>query len=104
MQHRVWQVGHQTGEIAVIPRGIKFSVELLSDSVRGYICENYGHPYILPERGPVGANGYTNERDFQYPVAAFEDKEGDFGLVAKFNGNLFRCDIGHSPLDVVGDR
>lgn len=89
------------GEIAVIPRGIKFSVELIEATARGYICENYGHPYILPERGPVGANGYTNERDFQYPVAAFEDIEGDFELVAKFNGNLFRCDIGHSPLDVV---
>ncbi|MBQ4810725.1 homogentisate 1,2-dioxygenase [Pseudoalteromonas luteoviolacea] len=89
------------GEIAVIPRGLKFRVELISETVRGYICENYGHPYILPERGPVGANGYTNERDFQYPVAAFEDLEGDFELVAKFNGNLFRCDIGHSPLDVV---
>lgn len=89
------------GEIAVIPRGLKFRVELISEHVRGYICENYGHPYVLPERGPVGANGYTNERDFQYPVAAFEDLEGDFELVAKFNGNLFRCDIGHSPLDVV---
>ncbi|ATC96935.1 homogentisate 1,2-dioxygenase [Pseudoalteromonas tunicata] len=89
------------GEIAVIPRGIKFNVELLDESARGYICENYGHPYILAERGPVGANGYANDRDFQYPVAAFEDLEGNFELVAKFNGNLFRCDIGHSPLDVV---
>ncbi|MBE0365938.1 homogentisate 1,2-dioxygenase [Pseudoalteromonas ulvae UL12] len=89
------------GEIAVIPRGIKFSVELLDESARGYICENYGNPYVLAERGPVGANGYANDRDFQYPVAAFEDLEGDFELVAKFNGNLFRCDIGHSPLDVV---
>ena len=89
------------GEIAVIPRGIKFSVELLDESARGYICENYGNPYVLAERGPVGANGYANDRDFQYPVAAFEDIEGDFELVAKFNGNLFRCDIGHSPLDVV---
>lgn len=89
------------GEIAVIPRGIKFSVELLDESARGYICENYGNPYVLAERGPVGANGYANDRDFQYPVAAFEDIEGDFELVAKFNGNLFRCNIGHSPLDVV---
>ncbi|OUL58788.1 homogentisate 1,2-dioxygenase [Pseudoalteromonas ulvae] len=89
------------GEIAVIPRGIKFKVELLDDTARGYICENYGNPYVLAERGPVGANGYANDRDFQYPVAAFEDIEGDFELVAKFNGNLFRCDIGHSPLDVV---
>lgn len=89
------------GEIAVIPRGIKFSVELVSKTARGYICENYGHPYVLAERGPVGANGFANDRDFQYPVASYEDIEGDFELVAKFNGNMFRCDIGHSPLDVV---
>ena len=89
------------GEIAVIPRGIKFCVELLTDNARGYICENYGNAYELAERGPVGANGYANDRDFQYPVASFEDKEGDFELITKFNGNMFRCDIKHSPLDVV---
>ena len=98
------ELGHLTikaGEIAVIPRGIKFQVMLLTDTARGYICENYGHAYVLAERGPVGANGYANDRDFHYPVAAFEDIEGDFELIAKFNGNMFRCDIGHSPLDVV---
>ncbi len=89
------------GEIAVIPRGIKFSVDLINETARGYICENYGHAFELPERGPVGANGYANDRDFQYPVAAFEDKEGDFELVTKFNGNLFSCPITHSPFDVV---
>lgn len=89
------------GEICVIPRGIKFRVELCDEQARGYICENYGHPLVLAERGPVGANGYANQRDFQYPVAAYEDLEGDFTLYAKFNGNMFCCDIGHSPLDVV---
>jgi homogentisate 1,2-dioxygenase len=89
------------GEIAVIPRGIKFAVELLGDTARGYICENYGHPYVLAERGPIGANGFANDRDFKYPVACYEDLEGDFELIAKFNGNMFRCDIGHSPLDVI---
>lgn len=91
----------KAGEIAVIPRGIKFQVQLLTATARGYICENYGHQYVLAERGPVGSNGFANDRDFQYPVAAFEDIEGKFELVAKFNGNMFRCDIGHSPLDVV---
>lgn len=98
------ELGHlsiKAGEIAVIPRGIKFQVQLLTDTARGYICENYGHAYVLAERGPVGANGYANDRDFHYPVAAFEDIEGEFELIAKFNGNMFRCDIGHSPLDVV---
>ncbi|MEI6859415.1 MAG: homogentisate 1,2-dioxygenase [Shewanella sp.] len=91
----------KAGEIAVIPRGIKFSVELLTDTARGYICENYGQPYVLAERGPVGANGYANDRDFLYPIACFEDKQGEFELITKFGGNLFRCDIGHSPFDVV---
>ncbi|MCK8104241.1 homogentisate 1,2-dioxygenase [Pseudoalteromonas sp. 2CM36K] len=98
------ELGHlsiKAGEIAVIPRGIKFQVQLLTDTARGYICENYGHAYVLAERGPVGANGYANDRDFHYPIAAFEDIEGEFELIAKFNGNMFRCDIGHSPLDVV---
>lgn len=89
------------GEICVIPRGMKFQVQLQDGLARGYVCENYGAPLVLPERGPVGANGYANNRDFHYPVAAFEDREGDFQLLCKFNGNLFVSDLDHSPLDVV---
>lgn len=89
------------GEIMVIPRGIKFKIELPSGPVRGYICENYGGDLHLPERGPVGANGYANDRDFQYPVAWFEDAEGDYKLLTKFGGGLFEADLDHSPLDVV---
>lgn len=91
----------QPGEILVIPRGIKFRVELPDGEARGYVCENYGSPLELPERGPVGANGYANDRDFHYPVAWYEDVEGDFTLVAKFGGNLFEAQLDHSPLDVV---
>lgn len=78
------ELGHlsiKAGEIAVIPRGIKFQVQLLTDTARGYICENYGHAYVLAERGPVGANGYANDRDFQYPVAAFEDIKANLNLL-----------------------
>nr|WP_067299101.1 homogentisate 1,2-dioxygenase [Marinobacterium profundum] len=89
------------GEILVIPRGIKFKIELPDGPVRGFICENYGAALHLPERGPVGANGYANDRDFQYPVAWFEDVDGDFELVAKFCGGLHRAPLDHSPLDVV---
>ncbi|GAC06878.1 homogentisate 1,2-dioxygenase [Paraglaciecola chathamensis] len=89
------------GEICVIPRGIKFRVDLPDGTARGYIAENYGAPMILPERGPVGSNGFANERDFQAPVAAYEDIDGDFELVCKFNGGMFVCDLDHSPLDVV---
>jgi homogentisate 1,2-dioxygenase len=80
---------------------MKFAVDLLTDTARGYLAENYGAPLTLPERGPVGANGYANDRDFQYPQAAYEDLEGDFELLCKFGGNFYRAAIGHSPLDVV---
>jgi homogentisate 1,2-dioxygenase len=89
------------GEICVIPRGVKFRVVLLDDQARGYICENYGQFVRLPELGPIGANGLANPRDFQAPVAAYEDREGAFQVVNKFLGRLWRAEIDHSPLDVV---
>ena len=89
------------GEIAVIPRGMKFKVELNSETARGYICENYGAPLDLPERGPVGSDGFANDRDFLTPVAAYEDVQGEFQLVTKFLGQLYASELSHSPLDVV---
>ena len=89
-------------QIAVIPRGVRFRVELPDGPSRGYVLENFGAPLRLPDLGPIGANGLANPRDFETPVAAYEDIEGDFELVAKFQGHLWRADIGHSPLDVVG--
>ena len=91
----------EPGEIAVMPRGIKFRVALPDGRARGYVCENYGARLALPERGPIGSDGLANSRDFEAPVAAYEDREGSFELVTKLAGNLFACDIGHSPLDVV---
>lgn len=104
------------GEVCCIPRGLKFRVEISVSSsvssvvksdlntekaVRGYICENYGVHFKLPDLGPIGANGLANPRDFETPVAWFEDREGKFEQVAKFGGNLWSCEIDHSPLDVV---
>jgi homogentisate 1,2-dioxygenase len=89
------------GEVVVMPRGMKFRVVLPDGPSRGYVCENYGSAYILPERGPVGSDGYANDRDFMHPVAAYEEREGDFRLTCKYGGGLFECPIGHSPLDVV---
>ena len=88
-------------EIAVIPRGVRFQVRLEGDSARGYVCENYGALLRLPDLGVIGSNGLANPRDFQTPVACYEEREGDFELVAKFQGRLWRAAIGHSPLDVV---
>jgi homogentisate 1,2-dioxygenase len=88
-------------QIAVIPRGIRFSVSLPDGAARGYICENFGALLRLPDLGPLGSNGLANPRDFLTPAARYEDVEGDFELVAKFSGNLWAARIGHSPLDVV---
>ncbi|HWR35030.1 MAG TPA: homogentisate 1,2-dioxygenase [Clostridia bacterium] len=89
------------GEICVVQRGIKFRVELIDSEARGYVCENYGALLRLPDMGPIGANGLANPRDFQTPVAAYEDREGDFRVVAKFMGRLWEARFDHSPLDVV---
>ena len=89
------------GEIVVLPRGIRFRVELPDGSARGYVCENYGAAFVLPERGPIGANGLANERDFLAPVAAYEDRQAPVQVVQKFGGNLWAADYDHSPLDVV---
>jgi homogentisate 1,2-dioxygenase len=89
------------GEIAVIPRGIRFRAELPNGPSRGYICENYGAPFRLPELGAIGTQGLANRRDFLTPVAAFEDRTGEFELVLKFDGNLWSSQTDRSPLDVV---
>ena len=88
-------------EIAVIPRGIRFAVSLPDGEARGYVCENFGAMLRLPDLGPIGSNGLANPRDFLAPNAAYEELEGDFELLAKFQGHLWRADIGHSPIDVV---
>ena len=88
-------------EIAVIPRGVRFRVDLPDGEARGYICENFGALFRLPDLGVIGSNGLANPRDFLTPAARYEDVEGDFELVAKFSGRLWSARIGHSPLDVV---
>ena len=88
------------GEIALVPRVMTFRV-LLNGPSRGYVCENNGAPFKLPELGPIGAQGLAQKRDFQAPVAAFEARDGRCELVAKFLGGLWAAELGHSPLDVV---
>jgi homogentisate 1,2-dioxygenase len=88
-------------QIAVIPRGLRFRVELLDGQARGYVCENYGAPLRLPDLGPIGSNGLANPRDFEAPVASYEERAGDFELVARFMGHCWSARMDHSPLDVV---
>lgn len=97
------------GDVCCLPRGLKFRVEIgesgtessAAKSARGYICENYGQQFRLPDLGPIGANGLANPRDFETPFAWYEDIEGEFEIAAKFGGRLWACHIDHSPLDVV---
>ncbi|MGH8287861.1 MAG: homogentisate 1,2-dioxygenase [Steroidobacteraceae bacterium] len=88
-------------EVLLIPRGLRFRVELPDAQARGYICESFGAPMRLPDLGPIGSNGLANPRDFQTPVAWYEDREGEMELVAKFCGELWSAPLDHSPLDVV---
>jgi homogentisate 1,2-dioxygenase len=85
------------GEIMVIPRGVKFRAELLEGQARGYVCENYGGSFTLPERGPIGANCLANPRDFMTPVAAYEDRDGPARLFVKWGGTLWQVELAQSP-------
>ena len=89
------------GEIALIPRGVRFRADPTAGAARGYICENYGAHFRLPELGPIGSNGLANPRDFLSPVAAYEDDDTPTELVQKFQGRLWTTTLGHSPFDVV---
>ncbi len=91
----------EPGEIVVIPRGIRFRVELKEAGARGYVCENFGAGFRLPDLGPIGSNGLANPRDFLTPVAGYEDRAGSFELLARFQGSLWSAPLDHSPLDVV---
>ena len=94
-------LGLSPGEIGIVPRGVRFRVELPDGSARGYICENYGNLFRLPELGPIGSNGLANARDFLTPCAWFEDVEAPTELIQKFQGRLWSTVLDHSPLDVV---
>jgi homogentisate 1,2-dioxygenase len=89
------------GMIAVIPRGIKFQVILGDDHANGYVCELRTGVLSLPDLGPIGANGLANPRDFIYPNAEYEEKQGDFKLITKYSDTWWIADIDHSPLNVV---
>lgn len=88
-------------QILVIPRGVRFRVELIAGSARGYVCENYGTLFKLPDLGPIGSNGLANSRDFETPVAWFEDSDSPCEIVQKFQGRLWATTLDHSPFDVV---
>ena len=87
-------------EIAVIPRGMRYRVEVEGNS-RGYICEIFKGHYVLPELGPIGSNGLANARDFETPVAWFEDRDCDFTVISKFGGKFFSCKYQHSIFNTV---
>ncbi|WP_417210400.1 homogentisate 1,2-dioxygenase [Antarctobacter sp.] len=88
-------------EIAILPRGLVYRVEVLDGPARGFVCENYGQKFELPGRGPIGANCMANPRDFKAPVAAFEDREAASTVTVKWCGQFHRTEIAQSPLDVV---
>ncbi|MBF5004693.1 homogentisate 1,2-dioxygenase [Diaphorobacter caeni] len=96
----------QPGEIALIPRGVAFKIALPDSDAgagpsRGYVCENYGAQFRLPELGPIGSNGLANARDFLAPVAAFDEPAEPHELIKKFGGRFWRAPTRSSPFNVV---
>ena len=89
------------GEVALVPRGVRFRVLLPDGEARGYLAENHGSLFRLPDLGPIGSNGLANPRDFESPVAAYEDRDGPVELIQKYLGALWVTELDHSPLDVV---
>ncbi|HEU0310383.1 MAG TPA: homogentisate 1,2-dioxygenase [Sphingomicrobium sp.] len=88
------------GWVALIPRGVRFRVEVDAEA-RGYVAENQGAMFRLPELGPIGSNGLASARDFETPVAAFEDVDRPCEVIQKYQGSLWSTTLDHSPLDVV---
>lgn len=89
------------GQIAVIQRGMRFSVALPNGPARGYVLEVFGGHFTLPDLGPIGANGLAHPRDFQTPVAAFDEAPANFTVLHKFEGELFTASQPFSPFNVV---
>jgi homogentisate 1,2-dioxygenase len=89
------------GQIALVPRGVRFRALLPDGEARGYVAENHGALFRLPDLGPIGANGLANPRDFETPSAWFEDCDAPTQVVQKSLGSLWTTTLDHSPLDVV---
>jgi homogentisate 1,2-dioxygenase len=88
------------GHVALVPRGCKFRVDV-DGPARGYVLENHGALFRLPDLGPIGANGLANARDFETPHAAAE-ADAPTQLVMKLGGQLWETALPHSPFDVLG--
>ena len=101
LQTELGRLNVPPGHIALVPRGMKFRVMVGDGSSRGYVAENYGQPFRLPDLGPIGANGLANPRDFETPVAWFDNRSGPIEVVQKYLGHLWVTTLDHSPLDVV---
>jgi homogentisate 1,2-dioxygenase len=102
LQTELGRIEAGPGDVALIPRGLRFRVKLLDGEAHGYVAENHGLPFRLPDLGPIGANGLANPRDFEVPVASFEDLDEPTEVIQKYLGSLWTTTLDHSPLDVVG--
>jgi homogentisate 1,2-dioxygenase len=77
--------------IIVLKQGIRFAVAV-DGPTRGYILEVFDNHFVLPNLGPIGANGLANPRDFLTPAACYEHKtEIKFKIYNKYQGLLFEA-------------
>jgi homogentisate 1,2-dioxygenase len=94
----------QPGEICVLQRGIRFSINLAhgQSQARGFITEVWGSTWELPDLGPLGGHGLANARDFLFPVAHIDDDlHVPYIVVNKINGKYAAIKQDHSPYDLV---
>ena len=89
------------GELAILPRGLRFRVALPDGAARGFVAELFDGHLVLPDRGPLGANGLADERHFLAPVADFEDDALPWTILVRQGGHLWEVEAPASPFDVV---
>jgi homogentisate 1,2-dioxygenase len=88
------------GHVALVPRGVRLRVDVTGPA-RGYVLENHGSHFRLPDLGPIGSNGLAAARDFEAPQAHAEP-DSPTRLVVKLGGQLWQTEIAHTPFDVLG--
>ena len=91
----------EPSEILVIQRGMVFQIDPVGEEISGYMCENFGAHFELPDLGPIGSNCLANPRDFKVPKASFVESKEPARLITKFGGSFFASELPCSPLNVL---
>jgi len=103
LQTELGPLAVEPGHIGVVPRGIKVRVSTAAKLASGWLHENYGQAFTLPDPGITGPNTSALARDFVYPSAQPED-DAPTAIIVKTGGRFLATSIDRTPLDVVAWR